>query len=234
MAQVLYVMIIQRVATGEASIIIRNVDHAVTALALARNFGNDDFAAPHPGALTRAVTLNHEEGWRGIDDHPARNLETGLPYHLEETPLDLRLTQLRASTDFNENYHPWCGLLSSIHIWGFGNAGDERSGDGPFAQNPSEWEGEIARLRKEEVARQQWLARRLRRKPQTAAWVEPNALRSSYNLLQFFDRLALHFQLAGEGLREDARFADVPTRPTGREFADITLSMTGRAEARVT
>lgn len=226
-------MIVQRVPMTEAPIIIRNVDHAVTALALARHFGNDHFAAPHPGALMRAVSLNHEEGWREFDNHPARNPETGLPFHLQDTPLDLRLMQFKASTDFNEKVHPWCGLLSSIHVWGYSNADEDGAPENAFEQIPDERKSEIAKLRHDEAERQKWLMRRLRRKRQTAAWVEPNALRISRNLLNFFDRLSLHFQLAGEGLRQDAQFSDVPTSVTELEFADVSLTMTGLSQARL-
>jgi hypothetical protein len=72
-------MIVQRVPTGQAATIIRNVDHAVAAGALARAFGNERFSPIEPARLMAYVAENHEEGWRAVDDAPVRNPRRDCP-----------------------------------------------------------------------------------------------------------------------------------------------------------
>jgi hypothetical protein len=53
--------------------------------------------------------------------------------------------------------------------------------------------------------------------------VNDEALMRAYKLLEFFDTLALHFQLHGDGLRDDGRF---PKVPTGGNDGDLPVSLT--------
>lgn len=226
-------MIVQRVKSRETPIIIRNVDHAETAEALARHFGNEEFAAPEPSELMAFLTRHHEEGWREIDDNPALNPETGLPFHLAETPMPLLLQKSAASPDFNELHHPWCGLLSSMHSWGLFHDRYGLSEKVSIKARPSGFIDQIEHMLAGELSRQKRLTELLRADPHAAQWAEASSIMSAYKLLEFFDMLALHFQMSGAGLRVDSI---IPSVPAGYGLSDRTLQlhMTGPASARLT
>ena len=223
-------MIVQRVPAGEPTIIIRNVDHAVTAGQLARAFGNAQFLVPEPMELMTYVVEHHEEGWRPLDEAPRRNPLTGLPYHLGETPADLLIQKSVASPNWNERRHPWCGLLSSMHSWGLYNGRYGISDAITIEARPPAHAAQIEAMLEGELARQARLKEVLRADWSTASWVEKEVLLSSYKLLEFFDTLALWFQLTHAALREPARF-----RVPAAEGEDLILTIepTGQDTARI-
>jgi hypothetical protein len=225
-------MIVQQVPDGVAPIIICNVDHAVAAGQLAEAFGNAQFASAVPRGLMAFVARHHEAGWRSLDARPRRNPATGLPYHLGETPADLLIQKSVASPDFNERHHPWCGLLSSMHCWGLYHHRYGISDAVSIEQRPLAYAAAIAQMLGGELARQQRLTARLRRDPATAPWAEEAALMTAYKLLEFFDTLALWWQLTHADLRQPARFPHVPAA-VGE---DLTLDIvpTGSHSARLT
>lgn len=226
-------MIVQRTLPGEMPIVIRNADHAVAAADFAQHFGNDRFAPAEPRGLARWVALHHDAGWIPIDEKPLRNPETGIPYHLADTPMPLLLSKSVASPDFNEAYHPWCGLLASMHTWGLFNNRYGLSDKVSIRTRPPEYENEIQGVLDRELARQRRLTDRLRESSHTAAWVVPAALMASYKRLEFFDTLALHFQHLGSGLRESALFPHVPAGP-GEGDVTVAVEMIGDSTATVT
>jgi hypothetical protein len=225
-------MIVQQVPEGTPPIIICNVDHAVAAGPLAEAFGNAQFARAVPGGLLEYVARHHEEGWRPLDAHPRRNPATGLPYHLSETPADLLIQKSIASPDFNERHHPWCGLLSSMHSWGLYHHRYRISDAISIEQRPPAYAAAITQTLDGELVRQERLKARLRSDPATTSWVEEAALMTAYKLLEFFDTLALWWQLTHADLRQPARFSHVPAA-VGE---DLTLDIvpTGSHSARVT
>lgn len=205
-------MIVQRVRSGDTPVIIRNVDHAVTAATFARHFGNGLFRRPSSIAwpLMQNVVANHEEGWRALDDAPEFNPETGLPYHLAKTPMPLLLQKTQASPAFNEAIHPWCGLLASMHCWGLFHDRYGLSDKISITARAPEHRKEMEHVLAAEIGRQERLKARLLRNARTASSASPAALMTAYKLLEFFDTLALHFQLADDGTRESASFQNVP------------------------
>jgi hypothetical protein len=226
-------MIVQRTLPGEMPIVIRNADHAVAAAGFAQHFGNDRFAHPEPRHLMNWVARYHDAGWVAIDEKPLRNPKTGLPYHLADTPMPLLLSKSVAGPDFNATYHPWCGLLASMHVWGLFNYRYGLSDKVSIRARPQEYEKEIQRVLAGEMERQRRLTERLGGSSHTAGWVVPEALMASYKRLEFFDTLALHFQQLGSGLRESAEFAHVPAGP---DEGDVTVAveMTGDSSATLT
>jgi hypothetical protein len=225
-------MIVQQVPEGVDPIIICNVDHAVAAGQLAEAFGNAQFAMAVPQGLMEFVARHHEEGWRPVDASPRRNPATGLPYHLSDTPADLLIQKSIASPDFNERHHPWCGLLSSMHSWGLYHRRYGISDAISIEQRPPEHAAAIAQMLDGELLRQERLKARLRSDPATAPWVEDAALMPAYKLLEFFDTLALWWQLTHPDLRQPARFTHVPAAVSEDVIVDVVP--TGRHSARLT
>jgi hypothetical protein len=225
-------MIVQQVPHGTRPIIICNVDHALAAGQLAEAFGKAQFAKPVPSGLLAFVARHHEEGWRPLDARPRRNPATGLPYHLGETPADLLIQKSVASPDFNERHHPWCGLLSSMHAWGLYHQRYGISNAVSIDQRPTAHAEAIAQMLEGERARQDRLRAVLRSDSATASWVEEEALMTAYKLLEFFDTLALWWQLSHSSLRQPACFTHVPAAIG--EDRTLDLVPTGSHSARLT
>jgi hypothetical protein len=225
-------MIVQQVPEGAAPIIICNVNHAVAAGQLAEAFGNAQFAMAVPRGLMEFVARHHEEGWRPVDTSPRRNPATGLPYHLSETPADLLIQKSIASPDFNERHHPWCGLLSSMHSWGLYHHRYGLSEAISIEQRPPAYAAAIAQMLDAELLRQERLKRLLRSDLATAPWVEHAALMTAYKLLEFFDTLALWWQLTHADLRQPACFSHVPAAVG--EDVTVDVVPTGSHSARLT
>jgi Protein of unknown function (DUF3891) len=80
----------------------------------ARAFGNDRFQGPEPNDLMFHVVLHHDAGWAEFDRDPVTDRATGLPYNLVETPAEYIAVTSRGSPEFNQQQHPFCGLMSSI------------------------------------------------------------------------------------------------------------------------
>jgi hypothetical protein len=128
-----------------------------------------------------------------------------------------------AGPDFNAAFHPWCGLLSSMHCRGLFNGRYGLSDAIAISERPPEYAEAIEAMLAGEETRQAQLKAALRGDPQTSPWVAKATLMRAYKLLEFFDTLALHFQLHGEGLRHDASFPNVPT---GGNEGDLPVSLT--------
>jgi hypothetical protein len=204
-------MIVQKAPPGRSRFIIRNVDHAKTAGDFAAAFGNSTFERSEPWDLMLFLVENHEEGWRKIDEQTPRDPITGLPFHLVETPEPLLVRKSRRSPDFNQKHHPWCGLLSSMHNWGLYNQRYGLFPDTVSIENvPAEYRALVDSMLSDELQRQERLKAELAQHPESTSWVEHNNLFRSYKLLEFFDTLALYFQLTHFTLLKPALFHHVP------------------------
>ncbi len=211
-------MIVQTADPGAPHFIIRQVDHGRMAGQLAQAFGNADFAPLDPGPWMEFVTLNHDEGWRQFDDAPQRDPATNLPYHLGHDPLPVKVAIGHASPGFCEAHHPYCGLLSSMHYWGVYH---DRYGIMPRSLMTAEQPEPGSPLRvmlDTEQARQDRLKAALAADPATAPLVAEAHLMHNYKRLQFFDMLALYFNLRHEGARGESEFNFVPAA-VGQEVA---------------
>ncbi len=223
-------MIVQTAPEGQPHFVIEQPDHTRTCGQLARAFGNERFNPPHPRDLVIYIVEHHDEGWQPVDALREQSPATGLPHHLTQTPLPYLIQTSKGSPDFNEAHHAYCGLLSSMHTYGLFN-GRYGLSDFIFIDKIADAHRASAEaMLSAELDRQQRLKDVLVADPQTAPWVQDDALFTNYKLLQFFDTLALYFHMNCAEKRTEARFLNVPD---GRGN-DHTLTITPRADGAYT
>lgn len=80
-------MIVQNSNSGSRRFVMTMEHHTAFADQLANEFGNSTFSDIE-NASVRYVIANHDSGWQQIDPVVHINPETGLPYHLAETPFE--------------------------------------------------------------------------------------------------------------------------------------------------
>lgn len=208
-------MMIQTAPPGEKRFVSTMVEHLDLCEQFVRAFGNDEFERPEPYDEVVYTVGHHDRGWDDLDENPVLNDETGYPAGLGTGPVPGVVNTSRQSPDFNEARHGYCGLLSSIHSWGLYN---ERYGYSEFrvldggksVPVPPGQEDTVQALLDGELARQVRLKAELAANADTAGWVEETNLVRNYKLLQFFDTLALYFNLRHEGERSEEVFVHVP------------------------
>jgi hypothetical protein len=218
-------MIVQTAPLGEPHFVIRQIDHAHTAGSLAVHFGNQKFDAIIPRDVMEYVIRHHDQGWETVDAAPQMDPKTGLPYHLGQTPLTMLLTTNEGSPSYNEQHHPFAGLISSMHTRGFYNGGyglREVTYKDVF---PAEMHGQLEALLNSEEERQNRLKAQLRAEPDTAHWAEEAFYMRNYKLLQFFDSLALYFHLTHPSQHTETTFQHVPM--TAEQDVTLTLKPVG-------
>jgi len=224
-------MMIQNAPARAAHFVSTMVEHNDLCAAFGRAFGNDRFERLEPVEQTIYVVGNHDRGWDEWDANPALDPKSGLPCGLATTPpMDAIATNWK-SPDFNERHHPYCGLLSSMHSWGLYNARygysefRVRRGGSPSIPINPDYAAETRKMLKDELARQERLKNELAADPGTREWVEESHLIQNYKQLQFFDTLALYFNLRHAGEHEEEVYACVPL---GRDAdTEVTLMPLG-------
>lgn len=202
-------MIVQSAPAGEARLVIRQTDHAKLAGQFAEAFGNREFAPPEPAEPCLFVAAHHDEGWRPVDEQVLQDPATGLPYHLPQTPMALILQTNAGSPEFNGYYHPYSGLLSSMHTTGLYNGRYGMSDRVTINLIPAEHRPAVEAMLAAEQERQARLKAEMAGSPLQLA-CEEVVLFHNYKLLQFFDLLALYFNLEHDGARRDSSFEHVP------------------------
>lgn len=205
-------MIVQSARKGGAHFVVLQIDHARASGQLARAFGNDVFAPLQPRALMEHLTSHHDEGWAAVDGALLPDPNTGLPYNLTATPLPELVKTGSRSPDVNEQRHPLCGVISSMHTYGLYH-GRYGLSDKVFidALTP-EHKPAVEAMLAEELKRQARLKEQLREDAKTADWAEEAFLFHNYKLLQFFDTLALYVHMVHEEARGASSFKNVPVR----------------------
>ena len=169
---------------------------------LARSFGNSDFAPLEPKAIVEHAAANHDSGWFEVDLTMPLDPLSHLPRNLLMAPEGNTPVVGSGSAAIGEAFHPYSGLLISMHHTGLQQ---DRYGEGggkvpAFAEMVSE-----ARLFREatgeaatwgpgvrgvddflafEAERQKRLKEMLCRDPSTAPWVSQRALWTNYRALQ--------------------------------------------------
>ena len=203
-------MIIQTTVEGKPNFVIEQADHARMSGQLAEAFGNDSFAAPIPHDLLTYIVAHHDEGWTSVDALCEQSPNTGLPHHLTQTPLPYLVKTSKASPDFNEAHHAFCGLLSSMHTYGLFNG---RYGLSDFIfidKIAPENKQAVTDMLNAELERQARLKAQLSSTAESATWVEEAALMNNYKLLQFFDTLSLYFHMTHAEARGESKFLHIP------------------------
>jgi hypothetical protein len=146
---------------------------------------------------------------------------------MSRTPAVASVKTNRGSPDFNENHHPYCGLLSSMHTWGLYN---KRYGFSQFVVRTRNTVSIIVadpnrpmvdKMLADEVARQERLKQELVKNPATQPWLEQNHLFQNYKQLTFFDTLALYFHLYHASERGEEVYIHVPM--TADNDANVTV-----------
>ncbi len=218
-------MFIQSAPAGEAHFVIKQIDHARLSGTLARAFGGGGFAPLAPADPMHYMVAHHDEGWQFLDDAPPFDPATGLPYHLTQTPLPLLLRTGKGSPDFNEKYHPYSGLLASMHITGLYN-GRYGMSNFVFIENiPPQYADAARALLEHEANRQAFLRSVCANRPDCAHESDEGHVMCNYKRLQFFDTLAIYFHLRHPAQQIEQVFTYVPRTLT--EDVNITIKPLG-------
>ena len=224
-------MMVQNASEGEARFISTVVEHNALCGQFARAFGNDHFERPEPFEEMVYMVSHHDRGWDEWDAEPGLDPESRLPCGLTNTPAAVAIEANRRSPEFNERKHPFCGLLASMHSWGLFNArygySEFRVRKGGSTSVPiAKDREEVAREMLEgELARQQRLKATLAADSETRGWDEESRLMQNYKQLQFFDTLALYFNLRHERERQEEIYVHVPR--DAETDAEVTVRPVG-------
>lgn len=206
-------MIVQTAPADAAHFIIMQIDHADTSGQFAERFGGENFAPLHPRDIMLHVIRHHDDGWRAVDARPKLNPETDLPYHITQTPTELLIDTNRGSPDSNEAFHPYAGIISSMHTYGIYHGRYGLVERKLIDHLPENVRPQIETLLAAELERQERLRTLLEADEEMAPHATEDALMRNYRLLQFFDMLALHIQTTHPDQVGDALFRRVPKIP---------------------
>lgn len=214
-------MIIQTAPPNQPHLVISQIDHAHMSGQFAKAFGNDHFAPLTPAGALEYVATHHDQGWAETDSAVLQDPQTGLPYHLTQTPLSELIKTSAKSPTFNQTHHPLSGILSSMHTYGLFH-GRYGLSDKIFIDHvPPAHKEAVATMLQAELDRQAALQTQLANEPTTLAWVDRDFLFHNYKLLQFFDTLALYFHMVHPAGRTTATFPNIPQSPNN----DTTLTI---------
>lgn len=192
---------------------------------LALRFGNSDFSKLPLWDLFLFTVKHHDEGWKFVDAEIGFDPKTGLPYNLVQTPLSDLLITGPKSAEFNEQHHPYCGLLTSMHVWGLYNGRYGFSDKIVVNSLSKEAKEQACKMLDEELRRQDRLKHALSSTPLYTKYLTEDQLLRSYKTLQFFDTLSLYFNESLACQRVATTFKHVPK--SLQEDATITMTPLG-------
>jgi len=221
-------MIVQRAADNQSAFVIRQQDHAEVSGIFAEHFGNDAFQAPSPREALIYVARHHDDGWQAIDDAPQLDSNTGYVYHLTQTAMPLLLESGNKSPAANEAFHPYSGIISSMHTYGLYHGRYGLSDKVYIDMVSDDWRDDVQQMLTTELDRQARLKAQLADDP----WVQDAALFHNYKLLQFFDTLALYIQTVCAEQVGESQFLHVPravgddVTVTAKPLAPDTIELT--------
>jgi hypothetical protein len=208
-------MIVQDNPAGGARFCMTMEQHTAFADRLAAVFGNEVFAAVEDESV-RYVIAHHDAGWRPVDALVLINPETGLPYHLTQTPFEYTSKTMRGSPKFNGEHSALAGLLSSMHTAGLLNGQYGKSPPGILGRLQGDIKAFAEKVLEEQLAYQE------EKRPELG--IDDNTLWTAYKQLQFFDTLSLYFHCKAEGERGETDVHNVPTRAGD----DVTITVIER------
>jgi len=208
-------MMIQTAPPGEKRFISTMIEHLDLCHQFILAFGNDEFERPEPYEEFVYTVKNHDRGWDSFDANPVLDEKSGFPCGLGSGPVANVVNTSKLSPNFNEAKHAYCGLLSSMHSWGLYN---ERYGFSQFrvldggksVPVPPGQEDTVKGLLDGELDRQARLKKLLSKNRETSKWIEEENLFRNYKLLQFFDTLALYFNMRHCSEHSEELFTHVP------------------------
>lgn len=221
-------MMTQTAPDGEPHFVMTMLEHMDLCGQMARAYGNDRFEPITPYEEVLYAVANHDRGWDEYDKQPMVDPGSGLPLIMAKTPPDDAVKTNSGSPDFNEAHNAYCGLLSSMHTWGLYN---KRYGFSSFAlrMRPGTTSVPVApgnramidAMLDAEISRQNRLKAELAANPATSKLVADKQLFQNYKQLQFFDTLALYFQLYHAVERGNETYIHVPV--TAEEDATVEV-----------
>lgn len=100
---------------GAGVIAIAQASHAWVSGQLARAWGNERFAAPHPFEEVCLGAEQHDVGMTGWDLDPELNRDTGLPYSFTEMPLERHIELWSGAPRRMLSQSRYAALLVSLH-----------------------------------------------------------------------------------------------------------------------
>ena len=230
-------MMIQTAPQGEKRFVSTMVEHLDLCYQFALAFGNDEFERTEPYEEFLYTVKNHDRGWDTFDANPVLDEKSGFPCGLGSGPVSNVVNTSKLSPNFNEAKHAYCGLLSSMHSWGLYN---DRYGFSQFrvldggksVPVPPGEEDTVKGLLDGEIERQARLKQSLSMNPETSRWIEEQNLFRNYKLLQFFDTLALYFNMRHYSEHTEETFVHVPK--TVDLDVDITIKPAGDRHYSIT
>lgn len=214
-------MIVQSAPAGKPHFVILQTDHARMSGQFAAAFGNEQFAALAPRQAMEFVSGHHDEGWAELDSRVLQDPETGLPYNLVKTPLPELVRTGSGSPDYNEAYHPYSGLMSSMHTYGLYHGRYGLSDKIFIDLMPADIKPFVTEMLATELGRQVKLKKKMEADPDLADQLSEKRIFDNYKLLQFFDTLALYFHMTAPELRGESNFPHVPQQPG----QDVTITI---------
>lgn len=191
--------------------------HTAFADRLADVFGNETFTSVTDESV-RYVIAHHDAGWRPVDAQVLINPDTGLPYHLTQTPFEYTSKTMRGSPAFNAKHSALAGLLSSMHTAGLLNGQYGNAPPGILARLQGENKAFAERVLEDQLEHQKEMRPKLD--------ISEDDLWTAYKQLQFFDTLSLYFHCKGEGTRGQIEIHNVPVR----EGDDVTITVAERED----
>lgn len=218
-------MIVQSAARGEPHFVIAMRDHTLFAGQFARAFGNERFEPVAPRDVVIDLVENHDRGWDEWDAAAEADPLTRLPYSLARTPMETVLRTNVGSPDFNEERHAYAGLLSSMHTTGLYNGRFGYSDHIVIDKIADEWRPGVDAMLEGERRRGERLTERLAADAETRPWVADRHKFQNYKQLQFFDTLALYFNMNHANERSTASFQHVPLN--AGEDITVTIAPVG-------
>lgn len=213
-------MIVQTASPNQPHFVMTQIDHARLSGEFAAAFGNEIFSPLNPEDPMVYVAAHHDDGWDETDAACLMDSQTGLPFHLTQTPLTELVKTSARSPQSNEDFHPYSGLMSSMHTYGLFNGRYGLSDKIFIDLIPTEHKQAVEAMLAKEVARQARIKANFLGSAE-AHLVSEDTLFSNYKLLQFFDTLALYFHMVHPAARGISTFLNVP-RSIGQDVV-ITL-----------
>ncbi|WP_298775398.1 DUF3891 family protein [uncultured Shewanella sp.] len=213
-------MIVQSAPQGEPHFIVTMAEHCLLAGRFAKLFGNAYFEPVVPLNEMLYLINHHDRGWFELDAFPCVDPQTGLPWHLSNTPNALKVTTMMKSVNFNQAHHLYCGLLAVMHMWGIYHGRYGLSNNALIDTIPKEYKDEFNQQCILLEQRKTLLETQLKQDSITQAWLK-RYLWQNYKQLQFFDTLSLYFSCTCASQRQPHIFAQVPMSATATQTVTI-------------
>lgn len=176
----------------DSFVLIDQNEHGRLAGALARHWGNEEFAGPEPLESVARAAAMHDEGWRDRDAVPLFNDSERRPLHFRELPVEEHIPLYRNGVQAVAAADPYAGLLVGMHWTGLyrGRWGLQPRGSGLKGATS---DAEAQRTRAVEQEERRWAevkATLLGDGQRRAPWEA--ALWHNFELLQALDLLSLY------------------------------------------